>query len=414
MPDKTIALISTLDTKVDSVAYMADIVRKLGCVPVLIDVGALSGQEIASDFTNVEVVRRVGRDLGSLLKAGKRDAVMTAMGEGAGLVLQELLQTYQLDGVIGIGGNQGTAIAAMAMRTLPFGLPKYLVSTVASGNMRPYVGHKDISVVFSVADLVGKPNAVSKAILGNAVAAVAGMVTNGRPIDRGMSTRSVALSALGNTEPTAHRISELLTEAGYEVVTFHGSGAGGSAMEELIGAGVFCGLIDLTPHELSEEVVGTGAYVPVLPGRMTAAGKAGIPQVVSTGALEYVCFGPWESIPRSMRKRKIYMHNPYNANVKVTQKEMAVIGREMAERLNQARGHVTVLVPQKGWSTYGSEGGHLYDPRGYQILLAGLKKGLKPEISYSEIDLHINDSAFADLCVETFLLLLETTDSANG
>jgi uncharacterized protein (UPF0261 family) len=293
------------------------------------------------------------------------------------------------------------------MRPLPFGLPKCLVSTVASGNMRPYVGHKDINVVFSVADLVGQPNAVSRTILGNAVASVAGMVNHPRPIGGGAAIGSIALSALGNTEPSAHRISESLTAAGYEVITFHGSGAGGSAMEELIGNGVFCGLIDLTPHELAEEIVGTGAYVPVLPGRMTAAGKAGIPQVVSTGALEYVCFGPWASIPPTMRKRKIYMHNPYNANVKVTRKEMAVIGREMAVRLNQAKGPVAVLVPRNGWSTYGSVDGPFHDPKGYQLLLSGLKKTLQPRISYTEVDLHINDSEFADLCVAALLELLE-------
>lgn len=407
MPDKVIALISTLDTKIESVAYMAAVIREQGCLPLLIDVGALSGPGIKSDYSNADVVSRSGMDLATLIEAGKRDAVMSAMGKGAGILLQELLHSKRLDGVIGIGGNQGTAIAAMAMRSLPFGLPKYLVSTVASGNMRPYIGHKDISVVFSVADLVGKPNTVTRAILGNAVSAVTGMVRHGPDMARNQNLKAVALSALGNTEPAAHRISELLIKAGYEVITFHASGAGGSAMEELIADGVFSGLIDLTPHELSEEIVGKGAYVPVIPGRMTAAAKAGIAQVVSTGALEYLCFGPRDSIPPEMRRRKIYMHNPYNANVKVTQQEMAVIGREMAARLNTASGPVAVLVPSQGWSSYGSEGGYLYDPKGYQNLLAGLKKDLKPDISYAEIDLHINDEPFAELCVNTLLHMLE-------
>ena len=409
MPEKTIALISTLDTKIDSVAYMADIVREQKCVPVLIDVGALTGTEIETDFSNLEVINRTNKNLAELISAGKRDAIMSAMGEGASKILQELRAAGRLDGVIGIGGNQGTAIAAMAMRALPFGLPKYLVSTVASGNMRPYVGHKDISVVFSVADLVGKPNAVSRSILRNAVCAVTGMVENGTLFSKSSEKRSIALSALGNTEPSAHRISKRLTDAGYEVITFHASGAGGSAMEELIEKGIFSGLIDLTPHELSEEIVGTGAYVPVVPGRMTAAAKVGIPQVVSTGAMEYVCFGPWESIPPAMRRRKIYMHNPYNANVKVTQKEMAAIGTEMANRLNRSQAAVAIMIPLLGWSTYGSRGGHLYDPKGCQLLLQRLKNDLKTDISYREYDLHINDKAFADACADRLLEMLNKT-----
>ena len=409
MPEKTIALISTLDTKIDSVSYMADIVREQKCVPVLIDVGALTGPEIKSDFSNLEVIHRTTKNLAELISGGKRDAIMSAMGEGASKILHELLEAGRLDGVIGIGGNQGTAIAAMAMRALPFGLPKYLVSTVASGNMRPYVGHKDISVVFSVADLVGMPNAVSRSILRNAVCAVTGMVENGSLFSKNREKQSIALTALGNTEPSAHRISERLTDAGYEVITFHASGSGGSAMEELIERGIFSGLIDLTPHELSEEIVGMGAYVPVVPGRMTAAAKAGIPQVVSTGAMEYVCFGPWESIPPAMRRRKIYMHNPYNANVKVTQKEMAAIGTEMANRLNRSHAAVSIMIPLLGWSTYGSRGGHLYDPKGYQLLRQRLKKDLGANISYREFDLHINDEAFADACVDTLLEMLNET-----
>ena len=409
MAEKTIALISTLDTKIDTANYVIKLIRELGCRPLSIDVGALTGDDIESDFSNEEVIRLAGKDLQDLVRAGKRDEIMTAMGEGASRVLSGLLKENRLDGVLGVGGNQGTAIAAMAMRSLPFGMPKYLVSTVASGNMRPYVGHKDITVVFSVTDLVGKPNTVSQTILANAVFALVGMVKRDPVIKRDKSRKSVALSALGNTEPTAHRISELLSQAGFEVVTFHASGAGGSAMEELIGNGIFCGLIDLTPHELAEEIVGKGAYVPVVPGRMTAASKAGIPQVISTGALEYTCFGPRDSIPVSMRKRKIYMHNPYNANVKVTQREMSAIGREMARRLNSSSGPVALLVPRLGWSTYGSEGGAFYDPKGYEILLSELKKKLKDSISYEEFDLHINDEEFADLCVAEFLKMLDGT-----
>jgi uncharacterized protein (UPF0261 family) len=406
-PAKNIAIISTLDTKIESVLFLETIVKEFGHFPIRIDVGALTGPEIRSEFSNDNVAQRAGQDLAGLVKAGKRDEIMAAMGSGAALVLSELLDNRRLDGVIGIGGNQGTAIAAMAMRSMPIGLPKSLVSTVASGNMRPYVGHKDINVVFSVADLVGQPNAVSRAILRNAMCALLGMVEHGAALEPNEGEKTIALSALGNTEPAAHRVSERLMEKGFEVITFHASGAGGSAMEELIDAGVFSGIIDLTPHELSEEVVGEGAYVPVVPGRMNAAARAGIPQVVSTGALEYLCFGPWESIPLSMRKRKIYMHNPFNANVKASQKEMAEIGRVMAERLNRAKGPVTILVPMRGWSTYGSTGGVFHDLKGYELLLMSLKRGLRSAIEYKEVDLHINDQQFADMCVDSLLLQMD-------
>jgi uncharacterized protein (UPF0261 family) len=169
---------------------------------------------------------------------------------------------------------------------------------------------------------------------------------------------------------------------------------------------VFSGIIDLTPHEISEEIVGEGAYVPVTPGRMEAAGRAGIPQVISTGALEYVCFGPWESIPVRLRRRKIYMHNPYNANVKVTRKEMVYIGHTMAERINAAKGPVQIMVPMQGWSIYGSEDGPLFDPQGNQQLLSSLKRTLKPNITIQELDLHINDTPFADACVEALIHMI--------
>lgn len=407
MPDKYIAVVSTLDTKIDSVTFMEDIIKSHGCNPILIDVGALTTKDIRSDYSNKTVMQLAGEDLQGLIKAGKRDQIMAAMGIGASRVLQNLINEKRLDAVIGIGGNQGTAIASMAMRSMPVGLPKYLVSTIASGNMRPYVGHKDISVVFSIADLVGRPNTVSRSILRNAVCAVIGMAEHGEGLSISSGKKTIALSALGNTEPSAHRISELLTKSGYEVITFHASGAGGSAMEDLIDAGVFSAIIDLTPHELSEEVVGEGAYVPVIPGRMKAAARAGIPQVVSTGALEYLCFGPWESIPPHLRKRKVYLHNPYNANVKVSQKEMSRIGRIMAQRLNEAKGPVSVLVPRQGWSTYGSKGGPLHDSKSYQLLLKELKKDLNPRISYLEVDLHINDQIFADMCVRTMIQLMD-------
>jgi uncharacterized protein (UPF0261 family) len=404
---RNIAILGTLDTKGEEVAYMKGLVEARGHTAILIDVGPIGPPGVEPDIENQEVARLAGHELSSLLQTGERDRVMEAMGDGAGRCLLNLLRAGRLDGVLGLGGNQGSAIASMAMRVLPLGFPKFLVSTVASGDIRPYIGHKDIGVMFSVGDLVGGPNPVTRSVLANAVSGLLGMVEGGERISLRQGERTVAVTALGNTEPAVSWATRLLRQRGFEVVAFHASGAGGSAMEELIEGGFINAVLDLTPHEVTEEVVGAGAYVPVRPGRLSAAGLMGIPQVVSTGALEYVCFGPRESIPPGMRRRKIYMHNPYNANMRVSREEMAQVGRVMAERLNQARGPTAVLVPRKGWSVYGREGGPLHDLRGNRILVKALKRHLKSHIRYEEIDAHINDSQFADVCVRVLADLVK-------
>jgi uncharacterized protein (UPF0261 family) len=230
-----------------------------------------------------------------------------------------------------------------------------------------------------------------------------GMVEHGRGGAGGKiepGERTIALSALGNTEPAVRLAVNQLHEKGFEVIPFHASGAGGSAMEELIEQGIIHGVLDLTPHELTEEVVGAGAYIPVKPGRLRAAGAKGIPQVVSTGGMEYLCFGPKESIPLRLRKRKIYMHNPLNANVKVSRKEMALVGKTMAKRLNEARGMTAILIPLRGWSVYGARGGPLNDEVGNTIFLEALKNHLGAHIRLEEVDAHINDGLFVEKCVK--------------
>ena len=404
---KTIAILGTLDTKGEEVAFMKKLVEDQGCSATIIDVGPIGPPGIQPDVSNEEVARKAGLGLSELIRKGERDLVMEAMGKGARTVLQDLYDQGKIDGVVALGGNQGSAIASMAMKGLPFGFPKYLVSTVASGNIRPYVGCKDIVVVFSVGDFLGGPNPVTRSILANAVSAVVGMAEHGAKVGVEPGQRVVAVTALGNTEPAATEAVRLLRGKGFQVIPFHASGAGGSAMEELIEQGIIHGVLDLTPHELSEEVVGLGAYVPVRPGRLTAAGSKGIPQVVSTGGLEYLCFGPWESIPVRLRKRKIYMHNPYNANVKVSRKEMGLIGRTMAERLNQTKGPAAILVPLGGWSIYGAKGGPLHDEFGYKSFLNSLKTCLRPGIKLEEIDSHINDSVFVSRCVKQLVEFME-------
>lgn len=394
-----IAVLATLDTKGEEVAYVKGLLEGRGYGPTVLDVGTLGPPGIPPDFSNEEVARWGGWELPTLTQRGERALIMDGMGEGAKNLLLHLTRQRRIDGVIALGGNQGSAIASIAMRALPFGFPKYLVSTVASGNIRPYVGHKDIAVVFSVGDFLGGPNPITRIVLANAVFAVVGMVEFREKTVTKASERTIAVTALGNTEPAAGLAVKLLREKGFQVIPFHASGAGGSAMEELIEEGMIQGVLDLTPHELTEEVVGAGAYLPVRPGRLKAAGAKGIPQVVSTGGMEYLCFGPRESIPLRLRRRKIYMHNPYNANVGVSRAEMSLVGKTLAERLNQASGPTAILVPVRGWSVYGSKGGPLHDETGYRVFLKSLKTHLRAGIPLEEIDAHINDRVFVDRCV---------------
>jgi uncharacterized protein (UPF0261 family) len=390
---RNIAILGTLDTKGSEVVFMRQLVEDQGYSATVIDLAPLDHAPIPG-LPSEEVFRWKAPGPSS-----EKEKIMEAMGAWATERLLSFYREGKIDGVIGLGGNQGSAVASMAMRGLPFGFPKYLVSTVASGNIRPYVGGKDIGVIFSVGDFLGGPNAVTRSILANAVSAVIGMVEHGEKVAVDPAKRTIAITALGNTEPAVREAVRFFQEKGFQVIPFHASGAGGSAMEELIEEGIVDGVLDLTPHELTEEVVGAGAYLPVKPGRLKAAGAKAIPQVISTGGMEYLCFGPRESIPIKLRNRKIYMHNPYNANVKVSRREMAVVAETMAERLNEARGPVAILIPLRGWSIYGAKGGPLHDEAGYRIFLKTLRHHLRGGIVMEEVDAHINDPVFVDRCV---------------
>jgi len=403
----TIAILATLDTKGKEVDYMKNLLEAQGHSAIIIDVGPLGPPGVPPDISNEETARRAGWELSNLIQTEERGRIMEEMGKGATKALLLLFQDGKIHGVIGLGGNQGSAIASMAMRALPFGFPKYLISTVASGNIRPYIGHKDIGVIFSVGDFLGGPNPVTRSILANAVSAVVGMIERGSRVTIESGERIIAVTALGNTEPAARQVLKQLHEKGFRVIPFHASGAGGSAMEELVEGGVVHGVIDLTPHELTEEIIGAGAYIPVRQGRLRAAGAKGIPQVVSTGGMEYLCFGPKESIPPKLRKRKIYMHNPLNANVKLSRNEMAQVGKAMAERLNETRGRTAVLIPLRGWSIYGAKGGPLHDEVGNSIFLKSLRNHLGAHIRLEEVDAHINDSLFADRCVKQLIEFMD-------
>lgn len=402
-----IAVVSTMDTKGREAEFLRKKITESGYRALVIDVSTLGKPVGVPDIFSETVLSKASDELRRRMKGGAKEDIVGAMADGAARTLAEQVNQGLVDGVIGIGGNQGSAIAATAMRALPLGFPKFLVSTVASQNIRPFVGHKDIAVVFSVSDFVGGTNFVSESVLANSAAAVIGMVESGRRIERPPGRKTIAISALGNTERAVHRAVERLQGLGYETVAFHASGAGGSAMEELIDAGMIDAVLDLTPHEVTEEVMSVGIYVPVRRGRLTAAIRRGIPLVVATGGMEYICFGPRASIPEELQSRIIYMHNPYNANLKIDHRELKSVAEELATRLNRSHGRVCLLVPQRGWSVYGAPGGPFHDDEGIALFIDTVRDCLSPAVELRLLDYNINDPEFVDACLDRLLEHLE-------
>jgi uncharacterized protein (UPF0261 family) len=394
-----VCLLSTLDTKGREIAFLKGILEGAGRAVTVVDAGLFEPDGIRPDISRFEVAAAAAADLQRLIER-PREQVIETMGRGAGEILKRLEADGRLDAVLGVGGNQGTAIVCAAMREVSLGLPKLVVSTVASGNIRPYIGASDIAVLFSIGDLQGGPNPVVRPVLQNAVRAMIGMTASPGLAIAAQSKPLVAITALGNTQPAASRLFERLRQAGVEVAAFHASGSCGSAMEGLISAGKIAAVIELTPHELTEEVIGAGWYQPVRPGRLTAAGLAGVPQVVAPGSMEYLCFGPKESVPPRFRRRPTYFHNASNANVRTTRREMAAVGKVLAERLNRSVGPVAVVLPMHGWSIYGAPGGPLHDAKADAAFVNSLTEHLRPEITVHKLPLHINEPAFADHCFE--------------
>lgn len=407
MDQRSIVVLATLDTKSSEAAYLRDAIEKDSWTVTVLDVGLGKASEKLADVTANEVASTAGTSVDELRTEGRRDKAMEAMGKGAGELLLNKHQDGQLAGVIAVGGNQGTAIAAIAMQALPIGPPKLIVSTVASGNVRDYVADSDITMMFSVGDLLGGPNPVTRRILDKAAAAVVGMAAAEEPSAVADRTKAISVTAFGNTHRAVVTAMEHLTAAGHRVVPFHASGACGSAMERLVEEGLIEGVLDLTTHELLGELFPEDIYAPVRPGRLTAAGRRGIPQVVVPGGLEYFCFGAPETIPARLEDRATHYHNPYNTNVRTNGEELRRVGELMAERLNVSHGPVSVLIPTQGWSEVGSPGGVLHDPDANWELVEALREGLDPSVPLQEVDTAINDDEFAELAAVTLLDLMD-------
>jgi uncharacterized protein (UPF0261 family) len=307
-------------------------------------------------------------------------------------VVRRLFEDGRCQGVLAAGGSGNTAIATAAMRALPVGVPKLVVSTMAAGDTSAYVDVSDVTVMPAVTDVAGL-NSVSARILANAAAAMAGMVT-APPVDLGESRPVVAATMFGVTTPAVTAAREELERRGYEVLVFHATGTGGRSMESLVEAGFVTGVLDLTTTELADDLV--GGVLSAGPHRLEAAGRRGVPQVVSLGALDMVNFGPRESVPARFAERNLYVHNPSVTLMRTTPEECAELGRRLGAKLSGATGPVALFVPLRGISAISGEGGPFFDPAADAALLAGLHETLDPSVEVHEVDAHVNDPAFAD------------------
>lgn len=390
--EPTVALLGTLDTKGLEYAFLKRMVEKGGCRVVLIDCGVLGDPLVTPDITHEQVAAAAGEDLGALA-AADRGVAVEAMGRGARSVLARLFAAGEIHGALGMGGSGGSSLLSLAMLALPVGVPKLIVSTVASGNTRAYVGTSDITMMHSVVDIAGI-NAVSERILANAAAAAAGMARayssfvprpGGKPL--------IGATMFGVTTAGVSAARHHLEELGYEVLVFHATGVGGMSMEALMEAGYLTGVLDFTTTELADEVV--GGELSAGPHRLETAGRLGLPQVVSLGALDMANFGPIEGVPPQYRQRNLHRHNPAVTLMRTSPDECARVGRVMAEKLNRATGPLTVFIPLGGFSAIAVEGGVFHDPEADAALITALKAGLDPGVEVVEMDTHINDPAFA-------------------
>ena len=398
----TIAVLGTLDTKGREHAFVAERIRARGHETVLIDVGTAGEPVVAADISRAEVAAAGGIDLAALVARGDRGECVGAMAGAAAAVVAGLVAANRIQGLIALGGGGGTAIATAAMRPLPLGFPKLMVSTLASGNTAPYVGTSDITMMPAVVDVQGL-NRISRMILSRAAGAICGMVE--AQVELGPDDRPLVVASMfGNTTGCLEVAVPLLEQAGYEVLVFHATGTGGRTLESLVGSGLVAGVLDVTTTELADELV--GGVLSAGPERLDAAARLGVPAVIAPGCLDMVNFGPPETVPERFRGRRLYAHNPQVTLLRTSPEEAAALGRLVAGKVNASVGPAHVLIPRRGVSVIGAPGGPFHDPGADAALFGALEGGLRPGLPCTSLDCGINDPAFARACVEALLAML--------
>ena len=397
----TIAVLGTFDTKGPEHAFVADRIRARGHAPLLINVGCLAAPTIKPDITADDVAARSDENWRAILARKDRGESVSLMGRGAAALFAKLAAAGKIHGVISLGGGGGTAIATAGMRALPVGFPKLMVSTLASGQTAHYVGTTDITMMPAIVDVAGI-NRVSRAVFANAAGAICGMVEARQAPPSATADRPLIVASMfGNTTPCVTEAKRILEEAGYEVLVFAATGNGGRAMESLIGSGLVAGVLDITTTEWADELV--GGVLTAGPERLDATARAKIPAIVTPGCLDMVNFGEPSTVPAKFAGRNFYQHNAQVTLMRTTPAECAELGRILAEKLNRYPSPVTFLIPRRAISVISAAGQPFHDPAADEALFSAVKAGLRPDIPVVELDVEINDPAFARACAETLL-----------
>jgi uncharacterized protein (UPF0261 family) len=403
-PQGPIALIGTLDTKGGEVRFLKERLESLGLQTLVVDVGIASVPLFEPDVRREDIALRGGSSIEALLAGKDRGNAVVTMQSGLSSWMRESFGPLHISGVLGIGGSAGTSIAATAMRQLPIGIPKIIVSTSASGDTRPHVGTSDIIMIPSVADLAGL-NRITRTILANAANAIAGMCCLPTAPEAEGERPCLGATMFGVTTPCVTRVRELVEEAGYTLLVFSANGVGGRVMEQLIRDHMIEGVIDITTTELADEL--GGGILSAGPDRLEQAGRSGIPQVISVGALDMVNFGPMETVPEKFKSRKLYRHNSAVSLMRTTVSENAILGRQIADKVNVSKGPVTIVLPLKGVSAIDCPGQPFHDPDADHALFESIRTNINSKVKLVEVDAHINDPAFAARLVTEYLEIKE-------
>lgn len=396
----TIAVLGTLDSKGEEHAFVAGLIAARGHKPLLIDVGTGGPATVAPDITREQVAAAIGLDLASLMAKKDRGACVVAMTHAAPALVSRLASDGRIHGIISLGGGGGTAIGTAAMRALPLGFPKLMVSTLAAGNVAPYLGTKDITMMPSIADVAGL-NRLSRVIFTRAAGAICGMVESEPKVEAGRPL--VVASQFGNTTACVTEAKKVLEAAGYEVLVFAATGIGGRIMESVIESGIVSGVLDITTTEWADELV--GGVLSAGQERMDAAARAKVPVVVAPGCLDMVNFGEKSTIPWNFEGRNFYIHNPQITLMRTTPSECAELGRIVAEKTNAYRAGAAILIPTKAISVISAPGKPFHDAAADQALFTALKQHAK--VPVHERDEEINDPAFAQACAHQLIQLMQ-------
>jgi uncharacterized protein (UPF0261 family) len=398
----SVLLIGTLDTKGTELAYVRDRLMQAG-VPVLVaDAGVLSAPTFTPDRTREEVFSAAGANYAQVKADADRGKAVALAAAGVAQIAAELHRQGKLSGILSLGGSAGTTIGTAAMRAVPLGVPKIMVSTLASGQVQHYVGTRDIMMMYSVVDISGL-NRVSRVVLDNAAAAMIGMTKfKAQPASAGSEDKPVITATMfGVTTPCIEAARKQLEAAGYEVLVFHATGTGGRTMEGLIRDGLIAGVLDITTTELADELA--GGVLSAGADRLTAAGLKKVPQVISVGALDMVNFGPPETVPEKYKTRRFHQHNPTVTLMRTTPEEMDRLGQEIAQKASAASGPTAVVLPLRGVSAIDADGKSFWWPEADAALFQSIRNWIAPGVELIELDLHINDPAFAAACVAKLL-----------